>query len=129
MKQLTKDHLATKSQIEQDLEAREAALVQAINDLNEHLNETATKIEALQDEYNTAVGAANEFRESVLNDQEAYFDDLSERQRESGNGQSYADWMSAWSGTLEEVEVEVPEALEIPDFTALEALQDLAPTP
>ena len=33
LKKLTKDHLATKSQIEQDLEAQEAALVQAINEL------------------------------------------------------------------------------------------------
>lgn len=129
MKKLTNEQIERKQALEEVLQEKEVALVVAVQALNEHLATTGERILVLQEEYNDAVRSAEAFREEVASEQESHFDGMSDRWKGSDTGQAYEAWAAEWASGFDEVDAAVPDDMDLPDFTALEALRTLAAVP
>lgn len=125
MKALTKASLADKSKHQQAIDVAVTELESAIGGYNETVNAAKQKVEDALKKLNDAISSADNWRDGIHADQESYFEDRSEKWQESDAGQNYSAWMDEWSQEFEQVELEYPEELEMPDVSGACALDDL----
>lgn len=115
---LSKQQLAAKAKLYNDLIAAREAVEAAVVEFNETVQEAMPPVAEAVDRYNTAVQAAAELAEEVASDIQNFIDDKSEKWQESDRGQEYATWAEEWNSPdlFEEVKIEFPSELETPEM-------------
>ena len=87
-------------------------------------------LDAALEAYNKALEEARDLRDQVVNDVGEFIDEHGDRWQEGATGQAYAEWRSAWEDLdFEEVEVEFPDAIEVPDDSPASALEEAPDAP
>ena len=120
MKKLSKEQLKRHEELSAALHGAHEELDGAIKLFNETVAEAFGKLATYVEEFNSKVIDANTFVEEIHTEQEAYEGDKSDKWRESDAGSAYADWMSAWEISIEEVELDEPPELNTPDIDLAE---------
>jgi len=107
MKAITAAHKEQLEKITNDLEEKGDAVKTASLNYNEQVHA-----------YNDLVEQASSLRDEIVNDQETYFDERSERWQEGDKGEAHQEWSEEWTGAdlevvdeIEEFEVEHPQTL------------------
>ena len=102
----------------------------AVEKFNARNAESLVPVEAAIDKLNAALIAAAEWRDGVTQEMERYAVDRSERWRESEAGQNFKLWKDQFLGLfLDEIELEKPDDLEIPDTIEPEEILELPDQP
>lgn len=107
-------------------------LLDAIQAHNTSPGDSLATLEQLVEEYNVAVQAAEEFRLSIQEAQEASWDSCTERWQGSEAGDAYKDWMELWGEELPELELDLEDGatvVEVPELEALQKLENLPAEP
>ena len=125
MKKLSKAHLKERDEISARLRAEADKMEGAISRYNEMMAESIEAVKDAISNYNAVVADANDFRTTITEEMDQYESDRSEKWPESDAGQMYSDWHSQWEqASFEEIEIDEPAELEVPDYNADE-LDDL----
>lgn len=115
-----------------------AALDKAVADFNSAMSEAWGEVGAAVESYNEEVTKARDFASEIAGDIESYYDDKSDKWKESERGESYSSWKDEWQGIslddleLEqpsEIEIEEPEDLDEPDADHSTELENLPEEP
>ncbi len=129
MKKLTKAQVEARWRHMDALKASSETVEEAIDQYNQTMQEAWEKIEEAVSSYNEAIAQASEFKEEVYSEAQEYYDERSEKWQESDKGQSYQEWIDEWEADLDEIEVEQPDELEVPDMEASDSLENLPDEP
>lgn len=78
--------------------------------------------------HNVHIADFNVFREGVAADIQEFMNQRPEGWFDTESGQECQEWWNQWDSSLEELEFEVPDAIECIDMEEPEALEDLFPT-
>ena len=123
---LTKAEHHERALIVEKLTEAKTEVEEAIAAFNAKMEEAWAEVSAKIETYNETVTAAAEFRDNIVEQRQGEWDDKSERWQEGDRGQSAQGWISEWEGaSLEPLEVEQPEELEVPDMDHDETLGGL----
>jgi len=120
MKKLSKEQLKRHEDLSAELHGAHEELDGAIKLFNETVSEAFGKLATYVDDFNSKVADANAFVEEIHAEQESYEGDKTDTWREGDAGSAYADWMSAWEVSIEEVELDEPPELDTPDIDLAE---------
>jgi uncharacterized protein YukE len=115
MKKLSKEQLKQHADLSTELHGAHEALDEAIEQYNKKVVEAFAAIHPFIEQFNSKVEEVNAFIEEIHAEQESYFDEKSERWQDGDAGSAYSDWMSMWELAVEEVELEEPSELEMPE--------------
>ena len=130
MKELTNNQKKDLKSLVERLRIAEEGISGAIEGFNEQVNQIwESAVDGLLEAYNGLVQEANQFRESVSSDQQAYIEDRSEKWQESKAGQDYEAWMQEWGSDLEEISIDGPQDVDTPDLDSADALEGLSDAP
>jgi uncharacterized coiled-coil DUF342 family protein len=121
MKKLTKAQVEARWRHMDALKASSETVEEAIDQYNQTMQEAWEKIEEAVSSYNEAIAQASEFKEEVYSEAQEW--------QESDKGQSYQEWIDEWEADLDEIEVEQPDELEVPDMEASDSLENLPDEP
>lgn len=124
MKRLSKEQVKRHAQLATDLHEAYREMEAAIGYYNVAVSEAFAKLAPAVEAFNAKVTEANEFIGEVHDEQEAYFDEKSERWQEGDAGSAYSDWKGEWETEVEEVELEEPGELDVPDVD-IESFENL----
>lgn len=107
MKQFSRQDIARRDRIIDDLNAAVAAIDEVWPALEEAIQAVNEKIAA----YNEAVGAARGFAEDMVSTIDAYMSEKSEKWIDGEAGQSFSEWKSG----IENEDMDDLDAMEVPD--------------
>lgn len=147
MKSLSKAQMKAHATIADDLATVVSAVSDRVSEYNGAVEEAYRVFEAacqtawnehldgVQEDLNASVEQAQTLVTEVTGNMECYYDDRSEKWRESDKGEQYQEWISVWENTDLEVgelapaELYPPEPLDLPEiepeeFTNLPATPD-----
>ena len=126
MKKLSKEQIATRDKIVQELSDAKAALGDAINQFNDTLRDAWEKVQEQIEKYNAVIDDAKAWAEDIASEIQSFIEDKSEAWQQGDRGQAYEEWRSSFETVeLEEVELEAPEEIDIDLRDAADALQSL----
>jgi len=125
MKRLSKEQVKEHGEIGAALHGAQQELEGAIQKYNQRVTEAYSELAPFVTAFNEQVDKANDFIEAVHDDQQAYFDEKSDKWQEGDAGSAYADWMGTWEFNVEEAELEEPSDLELADVD-IESFDQLA---
>ena len=126
MKRLNRKQSSEKASHVQAINTAKEKLEEVILEYNSKMGAAWGPVQEALDKLNQAVAEANEFRDDICTQQQDYYDERSEKWQEGDAGSSYSSWMEEWDSELEEVRMEPPEELEVPDCSeALDQLEQL----
>jgi 2-succinyl-5-enolpyruvyl-6-hydroxy-3-cyclohexene-1-carboxylate synthase len=111
------------------LEAAKGKLEDAISAFNAEMLSLFENVQAATEEYNEVVDQANGWRDDIHNAQEAFFDEKSERWQEGDRGENYSSWAEEWDNALEQVEVDCPDEIPMPEMDQVETITNLPAAP
>lgn len=97
-----------------------------IKAINTALATHKARIEALAARYNEVVASANEVRDADLDALTTMYHERSEAWQGSKAGRAIEAMMEEFSNEFEEISVELPEEVEMPEMTAIEAVEGMA---
>lgn len=130
MKELSKEQKKQRDALNEGLSTAACKFREEAEGFNSIVQEAWGDVEHAQAKYNEAVVAARDWVEAVHAKQQEYFDATSEKWQESDEGENYAAWMQAFENIeLEEVELDYPDALDVPEAEAEEAFDALPLSP
>jgi hypothetical protein len=87
------------------------------------------KLTAAVEDVNAAIAELNTFIDEVVGEMEAFAEGRSERWQDSEVGQNYVAWKDQWlAATLEDVELDQPEDIDMPDVP-IEQVEELPDAP
>jgi DNA repair exonuclease SbcCD ATPase subunit len=116
MKKLNKAQEADKGKLSSELFDAHTALEDAITKYNETIEAAKEAVETAVTDFNEKLGAARDFCEQIVSDMDNYESERSEKWQESDAASAFQDWKSEWESVeLEDLDVEFPEALEVPE--------------
>lgn len=104
-------------------------LEDAVAEFNEKLSSLKAPVEESTVKLNELIAEANELVSAIHSDMEMYYDDRSEQWQEGEKGQDYLSWMEEFATEFDEVDVEFPGNLEMPDVDCAETLEALPDAP
>jgi len=127
---LNKEQSAKRRALAADLRAKAAVLNVAIAAFNRGIEPLSRAVAEAQAGYNEALEMARALAASVAETAREEFDAKSERWQDGETGTQVRSWIEQWEMNLDEVDLELPEALEEldPDAHAGE-LDDAPATP
>lgn len=127
MKKFTKEQQAEIDKAIQEASLAQDELTEAIGEFNQQKDDIVATLEAAVEKYNEKIQAIKDAYESVAEDARAYYDERSEKWQEGDAGTNYMEWIDQLEAVdLDEVELDIPEDIEMPDFPDLS--EELAPT-
>jgi len=128
---LTKAQIADREQLVTSLREKGEALNAAIVTFNETVAGQGEALTTAIQTYNEQLEEARSFVGTIAEDMRGEFDEKSEKWQEGDKGQEVQAWVEAWEGVdLEDVEVEIPEAIEEIDADEdAGALEELTESP
>jgi hypothetical protein len=113
MQKLTKEQVARKRELVDQLSGAAQDLQAAIATYNEKCAAEFSAVREAIDDYQAVVDEAQGFVEEVASDIGSYMDEKSEKWLESDRGQSYEQWKSEWENVeIPTVDIDEPEAIE-----------------
>ena len=115
-----------KEKAAEDIRKARGELEAAVEKFNARNAQSLTSVKAAIDKLNAALITAAEWRDGVTEEMEQYADARSERWRESEAGQNFKLWKDQFLGLfLDELELEKPDDLELPDTIEPQEILDL----
>ncbi len=120
MKKLSKDELEIQKQLLESF-AEKASDVDRL--YSEYVDAVAA-LNAAIDDLNGTVTELENYRQSIFDQMEEYFDGKSEKWQESDTGTEYRDWMDEWSNATVDTMEDVEEVgIDIPDVSLFDELR------
>jgi len=102
-----------------EFEEHQAAIVKAINMLQETIDEFTQKrselfvpVEEAFENASAVVDSFNEFRDDIATQLNDYADERSETWQESENGERYREWIDQWEAELD-VDISFPDLADV----------------
>jgi len=114
MIKLTKIQVQEKAELLEELQKAESTLASRVEAYNEKMREEFTSVEESLGTLNSVIERVNNFMTDVGTSCQDEFDGKSEKWQEGERGQAAADFISTWSDTIDEAELEMPDELETP---------------
>jgi hypothetical protein len=125
MKKLSKMLLQDRDAICQQLRTQYEALEEAVEAFNAAMEAQWEAVAHALAHYNETVNQAKEWLATVSSEIEGYMSDHSEKWQDSERGQTYEQWKNDFeSNDLEEVELDMPDALELQTGDQAETLEE-----
>lgn len=116
MNKLNKNHIEEKERIEGALRDAHEKVESAFEQYNLTMEEEWNKVREAVDAYNAHVSEANDFRGGIASDIEGYISDKTDKWQEGERGQAFLAWQEAFeSDDIEEIDMEKPDDLEVPE--------------
>lgn len=109
--------------------SRRDELSSAIQAFNQGVEQARLRVGSLAETYNEVIRDTESFRVEIQSAQEAYLNDMTNERRESIEGEEYAAWAAEWGQGFNEITVDFPGSVELPDRDAEFALCNLDPMP
>jgi hypothetical protein len=129
VKRLSKDQEKTKQGLLTAALRKRDDLEKQVEAYNAAVRAAWEPLAAAVEDVNTALAELNAFIDEVAGDMEAHADGRSERWHESDAGQNYVAWKDQWlAATLDDVELDQPDDLDMPDVP-LEQVEELPDEP
>lgn len=129
MKRLDKTQKIDWTNHQKSINEARNALEQAIEKFNIALAANSGPVQAALEVLNEAVVNADTWRGEIADAMEEYAGERSDNWQESDAGSTYRGWIDEWSNELEQIDLDLPEPLEVPDCEAADALEQLPETP
>jgi hypothetical protein len=130
MKCLSKKQFEQRAALVADLRKQAALLEKAVADLDAAVAAATPAIASAVVDYNAAREAAEAFVGEIAQEATEYHGERSEKWQESDAGQAYKSFADEWEGAyFEELEIELPEDLEVPELDAADILEGLPEEP
>jgi hypothetical protein len=130
MNRLSKTQLAEKVRLLQQLRRVGSKVEEALADFNRKVEEAKAPVDQAVEEYNAVLAEAKAFAEGIAADAQSHYDDKSEKWQEGERGQAYQAWVSEWENVnLDDLEVELPGEVELPELNAVDELDCIADEP
>ncbi len=124
---LTKVEIKRRDDYASELSELADKLSEAIDTFNQELVNARTPVEAAVEAYNTLLEEAKGFAFDIANQAENDISEKSEKWQEGERGEAANEWKDAWENIeLDEIEIEFPEELDVPDFGHSAELEALA---
>jgi uncharacterized protein YukE len=126
VKKLSKDQVTQHLKIGEGLRDAHEELDDAVKKYNEKVNVAFSELQTFVETLNAKITEANDFVENIHSEQEAFFDEKSDKWQEGDAGSAYQDWMTQWGDRVcEEVELSEPEELYVSeiDFESFDGLE------
>ena len=126
MKKLSKPELKQRDEFADALEAALNKVCDLVDDYNARVKQMWQPLEVALSEYNGIVDDAQNFRDGIVEQMQNYIDERSEHWQESDTGIAYVEWKDSWEAlSVEPLEIEQPEEIELPEVEGPEALRDV----
>jgi hypothetical protein len=109
---LSKEQLVARAALTPQLRDKARALNIAIAEFNRGVEPLAQAVAEAQDAYNETLEAARSLADGVAGSAREHFEAKSERWQESDKGIEVRTWIEQWEMSLDDIELELPEALE-----------------
>jgi len=125
MRKLTRDQIKERDDFVKSIASAGEELMEAIDEYNSKKKELFEAITEKLDALKEAVACADEFRENIHGDMDAFAGEKSDKWQESDRGQSYQnDFMEPWNESLTdllegELNLDEQDDLEMPDVDGL----------
>lgn len=130
MNRLSKTQLAEKARLLEQLQQAGSRLEEAVADFNRKVEEAKAPVDQAVEEYNAVLAEAKAFAEGIAADAQSHYDDKSEKWQEGERGQAYQAWIGEWENVnLDDLEVELPAEVELPELSAVDELDGIADEP
>ena len=116
MKKLSSTEIDAKDELLEDYFEKSAEVTDQYNKYIEAI----TNLNYVIADLNSTLGEIENFRQSVYDQMEEYYDSKSEKWQEGEIGTAYRDWMNEWSNATVDLMEELEEQdIDIPDPTLL----------
>ena len=125
MKRFTMGQEQRHAELLDRLTTKKAALEDAINEYNEKARALFVNVTENAEDLQSAIDDANALLDGVREDAQAHYDEKSEKWQESDKGTDYQEWISELEQTLDDVEVDAPEDVSEPDFSAIDTFEHI----
>lgn len=117
MKALDKKQVARRDAIAASIQMAAGRLRDAIELFDAEVESMfASRVSAEVETYNALLEQAEELRDEVHSEAEAYADDRSEKWVDSDAGQQHSVWRDEWSSEIGPVDIEPPQPTDMPDL-------------
>jgi hypothetical protein len=126
---LTDEEVAQSEHLGSHLDDAGTALVAAVESFNEAMVTAWNEVDEAQEAYNYAVGNAQSFMEDVVEEHQKEFEAKPEIWQKGPAGKAARAWLEEWSMTLDECDLEMPEALIVPTVVVADDLTGLSDGP
>lgn len=126
---LTSDQESRRQSIVERLRVQREVIEARVDDFNGAASTAWDRVRLALEDYESVRTEAEELRDEVVSDGESAISDKSEKWQEGEKGQAASSWVEEWSGLdLEEIELEEPDEIEIPDLSHADDLEALPET-
>lgn len=129
MNKLSKQQEREKEDHAQTIERKKEALEEALAAFNKKVDEAKQPVEEALSDLNGAIDDASRWLEETNGEMDSYYNERSERWQEGDKGSAYSEWMNSYGSELEQVELELPEEVEMPEVSHPETLRALLDQP
>ena len=130
MNRLSKTQLAEKVRLLERLREAGSKIEEALADFNRKVEEAKAPVEQAVEEYNAVLAEAKAFAEGIAADAQSHYDDKSEKWQYGDRGQAYQAWVGEWENVnLDDLDVELPAEVELPETNAVDELDGIADEP
>jgi chromosome segregation ATPase len=124
---LSKAELERRSSLVQSLSDKKGQLEAEIEAYNSEVQELRGSVEEALDGYNTVLVEAKAFCDDIASTRQSEYDEKSDKWQEGDRASAAADWISEWENFEgDEIQLDWPEELELPDAEHGEALDGIA---
>jgi hypothetical protein len=72
-----------------------------VREANEKISQLVEVINTAQETYNDSLNAVKNFVNDMVGDMESYYDEKSDKWKESDKGNEYSEWKSLWADLLD----------------------------
>jgi hypothetical protein len=128
MKTLSKDVLKSRDQLILALEDAKSEVETAINEFNGELTRLGQLVNMAVAKYNAILADVEAMQSDAQQEVQDFIDGKPEKWQESEKGEAYGDWYSELGDLgFDRLDIEIPDAIEEPDFGALDNLKDEFP--
>jgi chromosome segregation ATPase len=128
MKRLNKDQSREKTEHAENIRKKYTELEEALAKYNAAIVEAKGPVEAAVEQLNGAIDDANQWMADITGQMEDYIGERSEKWQEGEAGSNYNEWKDQFA-ELEQVELELPEELEVPECEHGDTLDNIPDEP
>jgi hypothetical protein len=126
VKQLTKTQLKARTAVVGKLNVSADALREAIEQFNDRTAALFEEVvEPALEAYNLLIEEADSVRAEIHDEAEAWASDRSDRWQESEAGSTHSSWVDDWSAEIEQLMIDPPDPIEVPELSEGETLEGL----
>jgi len=127
MKKFSKEQQTEIDKTLAEIAEAETKLTEAVETFNEWLESNSSDIEAARTVYNEKLAELQAVYTNIAEAAREYYEEKSDKWQEGEAGEAYNEWLDQLESIdLEEIDIELPDPIEMPDF--LDLSEELAPT-